>query len=156
MKRSTQILNNIFSNIPTTVVFCWFMQQLAVWRHTAVNFSLKEYFINFPVGYLTGLICGFCLPGVVWGIKFAVMCGTKSESTWNRILVNFIANTVNSTVLLIVMTIFNVCILHHRPIAAVIPEMIENYIPVWCVGYLVSYISVPFCQKLARICTETA
>lgn len=153
MNRSTRILSNIFANIPTTLVFCWFIQQLSIWKGELPAFSLHSYLINLPIGYITGLLTGFLLPGAAWGIRFADACGAK-EGTWRHMaLMDLIANTVNSTVMIIVMTYVNVHIFGHAPLQAVLAGVIGYYIPVWAAGYLISYLSVPFCQRLAKKCT---
>ena len=154
MTKTTKVVNNLFMNIPMTIVFCWFVQQLAIWSGAAPAFDWKSFFLNLPIGYVTGFFIGLIFPSVPWGMRFASACGAKEGSWKYNALVNLIVNTVNTTALIIVMTDVNVCLFGHAPLQALIPGILDCYVPVWIVAYFVSYFTKPICLKLAQKCMK--
>lgn len=153
MKKSTTVLHNLFFTTVMTAVFCWFIQHLMIWQGNLEAFSWKAFFINYPIGFITGLICCFVLPAALWGMKLAEKCKALPDTWRYSAIVNAVVNTINTTILTIVMTYINVHIFNHAPLAAVVTNIVSTYIPVWLVAYLVSCFAVPLCRKLACRCT---
>ncbi len=153
-KRSTRILNTLFMNVPITLVLCVFAQMLSVWKGQVESFSWAVFGLNCVVAYISATIIGLGVPSVPLGMAFAKKCGAKEGALPFALLLNVVVNTVYTIFLSIVMTFVNVYILAGAPLVAVVFGVIENFVPIWAVCYIVSVICSPVCQKLAIKCTE--
>lgn len=152
-KKATQVVNVLFMNIPITLVLCVFAQLLAVWKGDVGSFSFPQFLLNIPVAYMAATFVGMLVPSVKWGMKFAAACKANPGSLRFGLLVNVIVNTVYTLILSIVMTFINVYLLAHAPLIAVVFGVIENFVPIWSVCYIVSFLCNPLCRKLAVKCT---
>lgn len=153
-KKSTMVCNTLFMNVPITAVLCIFAQMLVVWKGQAEAFSWPMFGLNYIVAYISATIVGIAIPSAKWGMAFAKKCGAKDGTLAFALLLNLIVNTVFTFFLSIVMTFVNVYLLAGAPLPAVVFGVIENFIPIWLVCYLVSCLSAPICQKLAIKCTQ--
>ncbi len=148
-KTSTRVCNTLLMNVPITIVLCLFAQMLSVWKGQVESFSWFVFGLNCVVAYISATIVGLGIPSVPLGMAFARKCGTKEGTLPFALLLNLIVNTVFTLFLSIVMTFVNVYLLAGAPLPAVFFGVIENFIPIWIVCYIVSFISSPICQKLA-------
>ncbi len=153
-KTSTKILNILFLNVPITLVLCVFAQMLSIWKGQAASFNMQIFGINCAIAYILATIVGLAFPSVHWGMIFARKCGAKDGSLVFALLMNIIVNTIFTLFLSLVMTFVNVYIVAGAPIIAVLFGVIENFIPIWAVCYIVSFICSPVCQKLAISLTK--
>ena len=90
------------------------------------------------------------LPAVPWGLKFASACKAKQDTLPFGLLVNVIVNLVYVVVNCIFLTYFNVVILSHAPVIAYFFAMISTFIPIYLVGYVVSFLWNRPAEMMAR------
>lgn len=140
-------------NIPITLVLCVFAQCLSVWKGDVDRFSFSQFLLNIPIAYLAATIVGLGIPSVKWGMGFAEKCKAMPGTLKHALLMNVIVNTVYTFCLSLIMTFVNVFLIAHAPLIAVVFGVISNFIPIWCVCYVVSFFSSPICMRLARQCT---
>ncbi|MCI9124167.1 MAG: hypothetical protein HFH35_08830 [Eubacterium sp.] len=154
-KTSTRILNTLFMNIPITLALCLFAQMLSVWKGQAESFRWSVFGLNCVVAYISATIIGLGIPSVPLGMAFARKFGAKEGTLPFALLLNLVVNTVYTLFLSIIMTFVNVYLLAGAPLPAVLFGVLENFIPIWIVCYIISLISAPVCQNLAIRLTES-
>lgn len=154
MKKSTQILNVLFLNLPVALTLCVVAQFLTIAQGQLAAFSWKLFGINFAVAYALAFLIGITIPCVKWGLAFAMKCKAKPGSLAFGALVNVIVNTTYAFILCALMTIFNVCILGGAPAIAALFGFLADIIPIWIACYIVSFLCVRPAESLARACTK--
>lgn len=137
-------------NIPICIAICITAQLLATG-----SFVLKLGLINFVLAYAVSFLVGMFLPLVPWGLGFAKACKAKPNSLPFGLLVNVVVNAGYVIINSIVLSYFNICILGHAPLVAFIFGMLETFIPIYIVGYIVSFLWNMPAEKIAKsICGE--
>lgn len=125
----------LIMNIPIALSISLAAQLLATGK---VNGKLL--LINFSIAYLISLIVGLFVPCVPWGLAFASACKAKPGSLPFGLLVNVVVNFCYVLVNCVFLTWFNICVLNHGPIQAVPFGIISSFIPLYIVGYIVSFL----------------
>ena len=97
-----------------------------------------------------------CTPAVLWGLGFARAFKAEPGSLKFGLLVNVIVNLVYVVVNCLILTWFNVCLLGHAPFWPAYPiSVLKMFIPIYIVGYIVSFLWNQPADKIARkICNE--
>ena len=75
-----------------------------------------------------------------WGISFALACKTKPDTLPFGLCINVIVNLVYVVVNCLILSYFNICILEKAPIIAYFIGMATTFIPIYIVGYIVSFL----------------
>ena len=130
-----RLVNALITNIPIALSISLAAQLLATGTVNA-----KVLLINFSIAYLISLIIGLFIPCVPWGIGFAKACGAKPGTLPFGLLLNVVVNFVYVLVNCVFLTWFNICILNHGPIQAVPFGIISSFLPLYAVGYVVSFL----------------
>ncbi len=130
-----RFVNALIMNIPIALSISLAAQLLAT---GTVN--IKLLLINFGLAYLISLIVGLFIPCVPWGIGFARLFGAKPGSLPFGLLLNVVVNFVYVLVNSIILTWFNICVMNHGPIQAVPFGILSTFIPLYIVGYIVSFL----------------
>ncbi len=150
MSAKCKVLNVLIMNIPIALAISLAAQLIAT--HTVVP---KLLLINFSLAYIISFFVGMFIPAVPWGLKFAGLFKAKPDSLPFGLLVNVIVNLVYVVVNCLILTYFNVVMLGHAPIAAYFFAMISTFIPIYIVGYIVSFLWNRPAESIARkICAE--
>lgn len=98
----------------------------------------------------TSFVVGMCVPAVKWGIGFATVCKAKPGTLKFGLCINVIVNLVYVVANEIVLTYFNVVVLNHAPMIAVLFGILETFIPIYIVGYIVSFLWNQPCEKITN------
>ena len=145
MSKKCKVLNVLITNIPIAFAISLAAQLIAT--RTVVP---KLLLINFTLAYIISFFVGMFIPAVPWGLKFASACKAKRDTLPFGLLVNVIVNLVYVVVNCIFLTYFNVVILSHAPVVAYFFAMISTFIPIYLVGYVVSFLWNRPAEMLAR------
>jgi hypothetical protein len=137
-------------NIPIAFAISLAAQLIAI--HTVVP---KLLLINFLLAYAISFMIGMFLPAVPWGLAFAKGCKAQPETLKFGLLVNVVVNFVYVLINALILTFFNVVLLNHAPIVAYFIALVSTFIPLYIVGYIVSFLWNRPAEKIARnICGE--
>ena len=138
MNHSTKwrVVNTLLMNIPIAAAISVSAQFLAI--HT---FIFQLFFINFAVAYALSFVVGMCVPAVKWGIGFATVCKAKPGTLKFGLCINAIVNLVYVVANEIVLTYFNIAVLF---------GILETFIPIYIVGYIVSFLWNQPCEKITN------
>ncbi len=128
-------VNVLIMNIPIALAISLTAQLIAV--GTVIP---KLLLINFLIAYVVSFVVGVAVPAVKWGIGFAMFCKTKPDTLPFGLCINAVVNLVYVVVNSLILTYFNVCILNHAPIIAYFIGMVTTFIPIYIVGYIVSFL----------------
>ena len=128
-------VNALIMNIPIALSISITAQLLAI--HTVV---LPLLGINFAIAYVVSFIIGVAVPAVPWGLAFANKCKAKPDSLPFGLAVNAVVNLVYVLVNCLILSYFNICILNHAPFVAYLIGMATTFIPIYIVGYIVSFL----------------
>ena len=156
MSTKCKVLNTLIMNIPIALAISLAAQLLAIAAGEAPGFSGKLLAMNICLAYVISFLVGMLLPAVPWGVGFARKCGAKPGSLPFGLLVNVIVNLVYVLVNCLILTWFNVCFLNHAPFFPVyFIQVAKMFIPIYIVGYIVSFLWNQPADKIARrICGE--
>lgn len=152
MKKSFKYraVNALIMNIPVAAAISLTAQLLAV--HTVIP---KLFVINFCIAYVISFVIGVSIPLVPWGIAFAKKCHTKPESLPFGLCINAVVNLGYVLINCLILTYFNVCMLGHAPIQAYFIGMATTFLPIYAVGYIVSFLwNRPAEALTKKICNE--
>ncbi|MBQ7148753.1 MAG: hypothetical protein IJR96_08370 [Pseudobutyrivibrio sp.] len=150
MSKKCQAVNVLIMNVPIALAISLAAQLIAT--GTVVPRLLL---INFCLAYVISFLVGMFLPAVPWGLKFAGKCKAQPETLKFGLLVNVIVNLVYVVVNCLFLTYFNVVMLGHQPIKIYFIAMLTTFIPIYLVGYVVSFLWNRPAEKIARnICNE--
>ena len=130
-----RLVNALIMNVPIALSISLAAQLLAT--GTVIP---KVLLINFCLAYIISLVVGLFVSCVPWGLGLANACGAKPGSLPFGLLVNAVVNFVYVLVNSIILTWFNICVLNHGPIQAVPFGIISSFIPLYIVGYIVSFL----------------
>lgn len=148
MNHSTKwrVVNTLLMNIPIAAAIAVAAQFLAI--HT---FILPLFCINFAMAYVLSFVVGMCVPAVKWGIGFAMACKAEPNTLKFGLCINVIVNFVYVVANEIVLSYFNIVVLNHAPMIAVLFGILETFIPIYIVGYIVSFLWNQPCEKSQTI-----
>lgn len=151
MSKKCKIVNTLLMNIPIALSISLAAQLLGTG-----TVDLKLLGINFVLAYIISFAVGMLIPAVKWGVGFAMACKAKPDSLPFGLLVNVIVNLVYVVVNCLILTYFNVCFLGKQPFFPVyFIAMAMTFIPLYIVGYIVSFLWNRPAEKIARsICGE--
>ncbi|MCF0132800.1 MAG: hypothetical protein HUJ72_02930 [Blautia sp.] len=150
MSNKCKVIYTLLMNIPIALSISLTAQLLAT--STVV---VKLLLINFCLAYIISFIVGMCLPVAKWGVGFALKCKAKPDTLKFGLLVNAVINLVYVVVNCLILTYFNVIILGHAPIIAYFIGMATTFIPIYIVGFIVSFLWNRPAESIARsICSE--
>lgn len=143
-------VNALIMNIPIALSISLTAQLLAI--HAVIPKLLG---INFLIAYVISFIVGVTVPAVKWGISFALACKTKPDTLPFGLCINVIVNLVYVVVNCLILSYFNICILEKAPIIAYFIGMATTFIPIYLVGYIVSFLWNRPAEKITKsICGE--
>ena len=156
MSTKCKAINTLVMNIPIALFISLAAQLLAIAAGEAPGFSFQLLGINFCLAYVISFIVGMCFPAVPWGLGFAKACNAEPGTLKFGLLVNVIVNLVYVEVNCLILTYFNVCLLGHAPFWPAYPfSVLKMFIPIYIVGYIVSFLWNRPAEKIARsICNE--
>lgn len=144
-------ISALIMNIPVAIAISLTAQLLAV--HTVI---FKLLLINFGIAYVISFLIGVSIPLVPWGIAFAKKCHAKPESLIFGLCINVVVNLGYVLINCLILTYFNVCILGHAPIQAYFIGMATTFLPIYVVGYIVSFLwNGPAEAITKKICKES-
>ncbi len=148
LKRKT--LYTLIMNVPIALAISLTAQLLAT--GTVV---LQLLLLNFTLAYIISFVVGMVIPVVRWGAGFAGLFHAKPDSLLFGLLVNVIVNLVYVAVNCLILTWFNVVYLGGQPMQVYLIAMISTFVPIYLVGYVVSFLwNTPAMKLSARICGE--
>lgn len=152
MSTKCKAIYTLIMNIPIALAIALTAQLLAT--HTVV---IPLLLLNFALAYVISFLVGMFIPVVKWGMGFAAVCKTKPGSLPFGLCINVIVNLVYVLVNSILLTYFNVIILGHAPIIAFVMGLVTTFVPIYIVGYIVSFLWNRPAENIARnICKEPA
>lgn len=150
MSTKCKVIYTLIMNIPVALSISLTAQLLATGTVVA-NLLL----INFALAYVISFAVGMLLPVGKWGVGFAMACKAKPDTLKFGLLVNVIINFVYVVVNSLILTFFNVIILAHAPIIAYFIGVATTFIPIYIVGYIVSFLWNRPAENIAKnICGE--
>ncbi len=150
MSLKYRIVNTLIMNIPICIAICITAQLLGTGT-VVLNLTL----INFCLAYVVSFLVGMFIPLVPWGLGFAGLCKAKPNSLPFGLLVNVVVNFGYVFVNSIILTFFNVNILGHAPLPVFFISLVANFIPIYIVGYIVSFLWNKPAEIIAKkICGE--
>ena len=121
-----RVVNTLLMNIPIAATIAVAAQFLAI--HT---FILPLFCINFAMAYVLSFVVGMCVPAVKWGIGFAMACKAEPNTLKFGLCMNAIVNFVYVLANEIVLSYFNIVVLNHAPMIAVLFGILETFIPIY-------------------------
>ncbi|WP_197029561.1 hypothetical protein [Butyrivibrio sp. AE3004] len=137
MKKSFKYraVNALIMNVPIALAISLTAQLLAI--HTVIPQLL---IINFLIAYVISFVIGVAIPCVEWGVSFAMFCKTKPDTLPFGLCINAVVNLTYVVINCLILTYFNVCILNHAPIIAYFIGMLTTFVPIYIVGFIVSFL----------------
>lgn len=156
MSTKCKIINTLIMNIPVALFISLAAQLLAIAAGEAPGFSFSLLAANFCIAYVISFFVGMFIPAVKWGAAFALKCKAQPGTLKFGLLLNVIVNLVYVLVNCLILTWFNVCLLNHAPFWPAYPlSVLKMFIPIYIVGYIVSFLWNQPAEKIARkICNE--
>ena len=150
MSTKCKVINVLIMNIPIAFAISLAAQLITI--HTVVPQLLL---VNFLIAYVVSFFIGMFIPAVPLGLKFAGACKAKPETLPFGLLINVVVNFVYVAINSIILTFFNVIILNHLPMIAYVFGILTTFIPLYIVGYIVSFLWNRPAENVARnICGE--
>lgn len=150
MSTKYRIVSTLITNIPICIAMVFTAQLLGTGKIMPVP-SL----INFVLAYGVSFLIGMFLPLVPWGLAFASKCGAKPNSLPFGLLVNVVVNLGYVVINSLLLTWFNVILMGGAPMAAFLPAALGSFVPIYVVGYIVSFLWNQPAGKIAgNICGE--
>ena len=150
MSRKCNAIFVLLVNLPVAIAIAITAQLLAVGK---IIFPLLA--INFPIAYGIAFLIGMFLPAPKWGVAFAMKCKAQPDTLKFGLLVNVVVNMVYVVILVTLLTFFNVVILNHGPIIGFVMGVLTSFIPIYLVGFVVSFLFRMPAENLAKkICKE--
>ncbi len=150
MSNKLKIVNILIMNFLIAIAICFTAQMLATGK-----IEPKLFVINFILAYIISFAVGYFLPVVPWGIAFAKKMNAKPNTLKFGLLINLVVNFAYVLVNCIILTIFNGVILGGAPLIAVPRIMAMMFLPIYIVGFIVSFLWNKPAEKIARnICGE--
>lgn len=140
-----RVVNTLLMNIPIAASISVTAQFLAI--HT---FIFPLFCMNFAIAYVLSFVVGMCVPAVKWGIGFAMACKAEPNTLKFGLCMNAIVNFVYVLANEIVLSYFNIVVLNHAPIIAVLFGILETFIPIYIVGFIVSFSWNQPCEKITN------
>lgn len=145
-----RVINTLIMNIPICVAIVITAQLLGT---GAVR--LMPSIINFVLAYGISFLVGMFVPLVPWGLGFAQKCGAQPGTLPFGLLINVVVNFGYVLVNSIILTYFNVVLMGHAPMIAFFMGMISSFVPIYIVGYIVSFLWNGPCESITKsICGE--
>ncbi len=150
MSMKHRIVNTLIMNIPICVAIVITAQLLGTGA-----LRLMPSIINFVLAYVISFLVGVFVPLVPWGVAFANACKAQPGSLPFGMLINAVVNLGYVLVNCIILTYFNVVIMGHAPIIAYFISMATGFIPIYIVGYIVSFLWNRPAEEITKsICRE--
>lgn len=150
MSTKCKVIYTLLMNIPIALAISLTAQLLATGT-VIVNLLL----INFGLAYVISFVVGMFLPVGKWGFGFAMALKAEPDTLKFGLLVNLVINFVYVLVNSLILTFFNVIILGHAPIIAYFIGFATTFIPLYIVGYIVSFLWNRPAENIAKnICGE--
>lgn len=140
-----RLVNALIMNIPVAATISLVAQYLAI--HTII---LPLFLINFVIAYIVSTLVGVFIPAVKWGFGFAMACKAQPDTLKFGLCINAVVNLVYVVCNSIVLTYFNVVIMNHAPVIAVLFGILETFIPIYIVGFIVSFIANRPAENIAK------
>lgn len=145
-----RVINTLIMNIPIAASIALAAQLLAT--QTVV---LKLFLLNFCLAYIISFAVGMLIPCVKLGVGFAFKCKAKPDSLPFGLCVNVVVNFIYVVINCILLTFFNVCILNGAPVIAFFIGMATTFIPIYIVGYIVSFLWNKPAESISlKLCKE--
>lgn len=145
MSKKCKVIYTLLMNIPVALAIALTAQLLAT-KTVKIDLLL----INFCLAYIISFAIGMLLPAGKWGVSFAFACKAKPDTIQFGLLVNVIVNLVYVMINCLILTYFNVIILAHAPIIAYFMGMVTTFVPIYIVGYIVSFLWNKPAEQIAR------
>lgn len=150
MSTKCKVIYTLLMNTPIAIAISLTAQLLAT---GTVN--VKLLLMNFALAYVISFAVGMLIPVEKWGVGFAMSCKAKPDTLKFGLLVNIIIDLVYVVVNCLILTYFNVIILGHAPIFAYFIGIASMFVPIYIVGYIVSFIWNRPAERIAKkICGE--
>lgn len=145
-----RVVNTLIMNIPVAFAIAITAQLLSI--HKVV---LPLLVVNFALAYVISFCVGMLIPAVSWGIAFAGKCKAEPGTLPFGLCVNLIVNLVYVVINSLILTYFNVIILGKAPMIAYFIGIVSTFVPIYIVGYIVSFLwNKPTELLSSRICGE--
>lgn len=150
MSTKCKVVYTLVMNTPIAIAISLTAQLLAT---GTVN--IKLLLINFALAYAISFAVGMFIPVEKWGVGFAMACKAKPDTLKFGLLVNIIIDLVYVIVNCLILTYFNVIILGHAPLIAYFIGIASMFVPIYIVGYIVSFIwNRPAVYIAKKVCGE--
>ena len=155
MSTKCKVIYTLIMNIPMALFISLTAQLLAIAAGESPGFSFPLLGINFAIAYVISFFVGMFIPAVKWGVGFAMACKAKPGTLPFGLLLNVIVNLVYVVVNCLILTYFNVCLLGHAPFwPAYFLSILKMFVPIYIVGYIVSFLWNTPAEKIARSITK--
>ncbi len=145
MSKKCKVIYTLLMNIPVALAIAITAQLLAIGK-IVVGLLL----VNFALAYVISFVVGMLIPVGKLGVKFAFACKAKPDTLVFGLLVNVVVNLIYVVVNCLILTYFNVVILGHAPIIAYFMGIVTTFVPIYIVGYIVSFIWNRPAEKIAH------
>ena len=145
MSTKYRVVNTLIMNIPICIAMVITAQMLG-----RGYLEARASIVNFVLAYVVSFFVGMFAPLVPWGLGFANKCGAKPGSLPFGLLVNVVVNTGYVVVNSLLLTYFNVILMGGAPMAAFLPSVLGSFVPIWLVGYIVSFLWNQPAQNIAH------
>ena len=150
MSKKTKLINILVRCVFTCTTLCLTAQLLIIARGFLDRILWNRFFINFCVAYPVACMLGMTIPAAVFGmwickklsLKPGILCG---------IVMALAINLIYTAILSTVMTFLNTVILNGESVSAVLPGIVQNFIPMWIASTLVSMVVAKPIDKLTEL-----
>lgn len=145
MSTKCKVINVLIMNIPIALAISLAAQLIATGTVVA-----QVLLVNFAIAYVISFFVGMFIPVVPWGLAFASKCNAKPETLKFGLLVNVVVNFTYVFINSVILTYFNVVLMAKQPIKVYFIAMAATFIPLYIVGYIVSFLWNRPAEKIAR------
>ena len=137
MNTRTKIINVLIRSVFACIALCLTAQLLIIVRGVMDRILWDRFLINYCVAYPAACILGMTVPAADFG-KWVCKKLNVYPGIGYRIVMSLASNLIFTAILSTIMTFLNTVILNGQNLSAVIPGIIQNFIPMWLASGLVA------------------
>ena len=156
MKKSTKLMKVLLTNVLIAVSISLVASYIGVKSANVPEEAFVPAFLsttgmNIVMSYVISFVVGWFIPAEKWGFAFARVCGAKpSDGLKFGAILNVVVNSVYVVVNALILTYVNAIVMQGMPLEMFPMALFGSFFQCWLVGYVVSLVWAPACEKIAR------
>ena len=148
--KNNKLITTLIRCVFTCTTLCLTAQLLLIARGFLDRILWNRFLVNFCVAYPVACTLGMTIPVAAFGMWVCRKLSLKQGVLYG-IVMSLTINLIYTAILSTVMTFLNTVILNRESISAVLPGIIQNFIPMWIASTFVSMIVAKPVDKLTEL-----